>query len=74
MYCSPWGRQESDTSQQLNKSAPGTAKEMRLGTCGIMGKVRAGGGIWRLTSIYVIAVLGKVDQTELGSSRTEHHA
>ena len=33
--CSPWDRQESDTTEQLNKSALRTVKEMRLGTCGI---------------------------------------
>ena len=72
--CSPSGHQESDTTEQLNKSALRTVKEVCLGTCGIRGKVRAGSGVWGMTSIYVIAVPGRVDQTELGSSRTEHHA
>ena len=72
--CSPWDRQESDTTEQLNKSALRTVKEMRLGTCGIRGKVRAGSGVWGMTSTYVIAAPRRVDQAELGSSRTEHHA
>ena len=37
-------------------------------------KVRAGSGVWGMTSTYVIAAPRRVDQAELGSSRTEHHA
>lgn len=46
------------------QSAFGTAKGMRLGTSGVRGEVRAGGGVWGVTSISVIAAPREVDQAE----------
>ena len=48
------------------QSAFGTAKGMRLGTSGVRGEVRAGGGVWGVTSISVIAAPREVDRAEGG--------
>ena len=56
------------------QSAFGTAKGMRPGTSGVRGEVRAGGGVWGITSILVIAAPREVDRAERGSSGTGHHA